>query len=53
MKRLFFDINGQFRRYTCLDYKVENDFYIFTDIKDGVERSLHKLYLRGIEEVKQ
>jgi len=53
MKRLFFDINGQFRRYTCLDYKVENDFYIFTDIHDGVERSLHRLYLRGIEDVKK
>jgi hypothetical protein len=53
MKRLFFEINGQFRKYTCINYVLENDFYIFTDTIDGIERKLHKDFYKGEEEVKQ
>ena len=53
MKRLFFEINGQFRKYTVIEYLFENNFYIFTDTIDGTQRKLHKDYFRGEEQVKQ
>ena len=53
MKKLFFEINGQFRKYTCINYITENDFYIFTDVFDGQLRKLHKDFYKGEEEVNQ
>lgn len=53
MKKLFFEINGQFRKYTVLDYTIEDDFYLFTDTFDGKFRKLHKDLFKGEEEVKQ
>lgn len=53
MLRLFFNVEGQFRRYTVLDYKLDEDFYEFTDTIDGLHRRLHKRYFTGQEEVKQ
>jgi len=53
MKKLFFEINGQFRKYTCIEYIIENDFYIFMDVYDGVQRKLHKDFYKGEEEVLQ
>jgi len=52
MKRLFFEINGQFRKYTVAEYLLENDFYVFTDTLDRTTRKLHSSYYRGEEEVK-
>jgi hypothetical protein len=51
MKRLFFEINGQFRKYTVIEYIIENDFYIFTDVIDGEQRKLHKDFFKGEEPV--
>ena len=53
MKRLFFKINQEFRKYTVEEYILENDFYTFTDIRDGITRTLHKDFFKGEEEVKQ
>ena len=50
MKRLFFEINGQFRKYTVIEYQLEGDFYIFTDTIDGITRKLHKQFYKGEEE---
>lgn len=52
MKRLFFKINNEFRKYTVIEYTLENEFYIFTDIYDGQLRRLHKEFYKGEEEVK-
>jgi hypothetical protein len=51
MIKLFFEINGQFRKYTVIEYKLENDFYFFTDIYDGQTRRLHKDFYKGEEQL--
>jgi len=50
MIKLFFEINGQFRKYTVKEYPLENDFYLFTDIYDEKQRRLHKDFYKGEEE---
>jgi hypothetical protein len=50
LKKLFFEINGQFRKYTVIEYQLINDFYLFTDIVDGKQRRLHKDFYKGEEE---
>jgi hypothetical protein len=51
MITLFFEINGQFRKYTCLNYQLINGFYIFTDTFDGKQRKLSKEYYKGEERI--
>lgn len=54
MKQLYFEIElGRLYKYTVIDYLLENDFYIFIDTKDGLQRKLHKSLFRGEQEVKQ
>lgn len=53
MKRLFFEINQEFRKYTVIEYSIDGEFYLFTDIRDGKFRKLHKDFFKGEEEVRQ
>jgi hypothetical protein len=43
---------NEFRKYTVIDYQIFNEFYIFIDIYDGVERKLHKDFYKGEEVIK-
>jgi len=52
MKRLFFEINNRTFQYKVLEYTFKDDFYIFTDVIDGLPRRLHKSLYRGEEEVR-
>ena len=47
--KLIFDIEGKLFWYRVRDYQIIDDFYIFTDLKDGKERKFHKTLLRGEE----
>jgi len=48
MKLLLFEIiPNQIWRYTTNNYIIENEFYIFTDIKDGKNYKYHKSLFRG------
>lgn len=49
MIKLFFEINGAFRQYTCEYYLIENEFYVFVDLLDGKKRRLHKSFYKGEE----
>ena len=49
MIRLFFNIQGNHRKYSTKNYILEDGYYIFTDIYDGKPRKLSQEYYRGEE----
>jgi len=53
MRKLFFDLqgNGKLFWFTVSDFKIENGFYIFLDIKTQTERRYHESLFRGVEEL--
>lgn len=53
MMKLFFKINGQFRKYTTKKYEIKDGFYYFIDEIDNLPRKLSKEFYKGEEGVKE
>lgn len=57
MKRLFFKQGEKTFKYTVIDYQIiikgEFRFYIFTDIFDGIERTLREDMYQGEENISE
>lgn len=47
--KLFFNLEGQFRRFTTKKVELKGDFYEFVDCIDGKFRQLHKKFYLGRE----
>lgn len=51
MKKLFFNVGEKIFYYHCNNYTIENDFYIFIDIKTQTEKRFHATMFRGEETI--
>lgn len=49
LHKLIFEVEGKFWFYKVKEYVIKDNFYIFTDLKDGKERKFHTSLFRGCE----